>query len=126
MNISQKFDIIHSVSNSSYWAKRIDSQLRCLAGLSKIRGGEFDSRIEAAADELVAAISENQTLPAPVAQKVEAQLSDLSDAVKAYTIYCVSHAHIDMNWMWGYQETAAVTIDTFQDNTDADGRVSRI
>ncbi|MGI6201926.1 MAG: alpha-mannosidase [Eubacteriales bacterium] len=114
MNISQKFDIIHSVSNSSYWAKRIDSQLRCLAGLSKIRGGEFDSRIEAAADELVAAISENQTLPAPVAQKVEAQLSDLSDAVKAYTIYCVSHAHIDMNWMWGYQETAAVTIDTFR------------
>ena len=114
MNLSQKFDVIHGAAHSSYWARRIDSQLRCLAGISKIRGGEFDARIEAAADELVAAIRENQTLPAPIAQKVEAQLSDLSPVVKAYTVICASHAHIDMNWMWGYQETASVTIDTFR------------
>ena len=69
MNISQKFDIIHSVSNSSYW--QAHRQPVALPGRTfKIRGGEFDSRIEAAADELVAAISENQTLPAPVAQKL--------------------------------------------------------
>ena len=26
--------------------------------------------------------------------------------------------HIDMNWMWGYQETAAVTVDTFRTMLD--------
>ncbi len=114
MNLSQKFDIIRSVSNSSYWSKRIFSELCCLAEVSKIHGGEFDSHIEAAADELVAAIRENQTIPAPIAQKVEADLSGFSPAVKAYTVYCVSHAHIDMNWMWGYHETASVTVDTFR------------
>jgi alpha-mannosidase len=114
MNKTQKFDIIRGAAGSNYWARRIASQLQCLLGISKLRGGEFDARIEAAADELIAAIQENSTLPASVAQKVEAQLADLSSAVKAYTVYCVSHAHIDMNWMWGFQETASVTIDTFR------------
>ncbi len=44
----------------------------------------------------------------------EAILSPLTPAAKQYTLLCVSHAHIDMNWMWSWPETVAVTHDTFQ------------
>jgi Alpha-mannosidase len=114
MNASQKFDIIRGAAGSNYWAQRITNELLYLLNISKLRGGEYDARIEAAADKLVAAIQSNSTLPAPAAQQAEAELADISAASKDYTVYCVSHAHIDMNWMWGYQETASVAIDTFR------------
>jgi alpha-mannosidase len=34
-------------------------------------------------------------------------------AAKGYTLHCVGHAHIDMNWMWSWPETVAVTNDSF-------------
>jgi alpha-mannosidase len=46
-------------------------------------------------------------------QQAEEILSPIGRAAKAYTIHCVGHAHIDMNWMWSWPETVAVTHDTF-------------
>ena len=43
----------------------------------------------------------------------EAMLPKTSVAVKSVTTHMVAHAHIDMNWMWAYDETVAVAIDTF-------------
>jgi len=44
----------------------------------------------------------------------EAALSPLAAVAKSYTLLCISHAHIDMNWMWGWPETVAVVNDTFE------------
>ncbi len=44
---------------------------------------------------------------------VEETLSHVGQAMKHYTVHCVGHAHIDMNWMWPWQETVSVTHDTF-------------
>lgn len=46
-------------------------------------------------------------------RKAEAVISPIAKFAKKYTIYCVSHAHIDMNWMWSWPETVAVTNDSF-------------
>lgn len=51
-------------------------------------------------------------LPAAV-RKAEEALTPLAQAAKTYTVRCVGHAHIDMNWMWSWPETVAVTTDTF-------------
>ena len=40
-------------------------------------------------------------------------LAPVGKIAKTYTIHCVGHAHIDMNWMWSWPETVAVTNDTF-------------
>ena len=40
-------------------------------------------------------------------------MAPISKLAKKYTIHCVGHAHIDMNWMWGWPETVATTNDTF-------------
>ncbi len=46
--------------------------------------------------------------------RAETVLQPIGHVAKAYTLLCVSHAHIDMNWMWPWPETVAVTNDTFQ------------
>jgi alpha-mannosidase len=44
----------------------------------------------------------------------EAILAPIGEVAKSYALLCVSHAHIDMNWMWSWPETVAVTNDTFR------------
>jgi alpha-mannosidase len=43
----------------------------------------------------------------------EGILSKTASALKTVNIHFVSHAHIDMNWMWAYDETVSITLDTF-------------
>jgi alpha-mannosidase len=52
--------------------------------------------------EFFRAVSEAETILAPIGR-----------VAKTYTVHCAGHAHIDMNWMWSWPETVAVTIDTF-------------
>ena len=42
----------------------------------------------------------------------ESALDGLGATAKSYTVYCVGHAHMDMNWMWGWPETVSATIDS--------------
>lgn len=46
-------------------------------------------------------------------KQAESALSPIAETAKSYTVYCVGHAHIDMNWMWSWPETVAVTNDSF-------------
>ena len=46
-------------------------------------------------------------------QAAEKLLAPLGAAAKQYTIHCVGHAHIDMDWLWNWPETVAVVNDTF-------------
>jgi len=48
-----------------------------------------------------------------VVAEAEESLSPLAALSKQYTVHCVGHAHIDMNWMWGWPETISVVHDTF-------------
>jgi alpha-mannosidase len=51
-------------------------------------------------------------LPAAVA-RAEQVLAAVGKVAKQHTVHCVGHAHIDMNWMWSWPETVAVTGDSF-------------
>ncbi|MDD5698756.1 MAG: glycoside hydrolase family 38 C-terminal domain-containing protein [Victivallaceae bacterium] len=46
-------------------------------------------------------------------RKAEDIMIPIAKFAKKYTVYCVGHAHIDMNWKWSWPETVAVTNDTF-------------
>ncbi|HUU43767.1 MAG TPA: glycoside hydrolase family 38 C-terminal domain-containing protein [Planctomycetota bacterium] len=43
----------------------------------------------------------------------ESILAPVGKLAKTYTIHCCGHGHIDMNWMWNWPETVAITNDTF-------------
>jgi len=46
-------------------------------------------------------------------QAAEQLLAPLAATAKSYTIHLAGHAHIDMNWMWSWPETAAIVNDSF-------------
>ncbi|HOX05447.1 MAG TPA: glycoside hydrolase family 38 C-terminal domain-containing protein [Planctomycetota bacterium] len=46
-------------------------------------------------------------------REAEKLLAPVGRAARGCTVHLVGHAHIDMNWMWGWPETVAVTNDTF-------------
>ncbi|MEN6520922.1 MAG: glycoside hydrolase family 38 C-terminal domain-containing protein [Armatimonadota bacterium] len=48
-----------------------------------------------------------------IVKEAEEILAPIGKAAKDYTIYCVGHAHIDMNWLWDWPETVSTTRDTF-------------
>jgi alpha-mannosidase len=60
----------------------------------------------------VVAAGRLERLPAAVA-KAEALLAPVGKEAQRYTIHCVGHGHIDMNWMWSWPETVSITNDTF-------------
>jgi alpha-mannosidase len=58
--------------------------------------------LAASSDSVESAVKEAEGLLAPIGR-----------VAKRYTIHCVGHAHIDMNWIWNWAETVATTNDTF-------------
>lgn len=50
---------------------------------------------------------------ASLVSQCEAMMPETAALLKSFTVHMVAHAHIDMNWMWGYDETVAVVLDTF-------------
>lgn len=98
--------------------RRICAELRFLSSLSDSRGGVYDTLLRETAEKLAAGIETEGIVTARAVQQAEASLSALAAEAKAYEFLCVAHAHIDMNWMWGYHETVAVTLATMSTMLD--------
>lgn len=48
------------------------------------------------------------------AREAEEIMAPIGKVAKTYTVHCCGHAHIDMNWLWPWQETISVSHDTFK------------
>ncbi len=114
MKYLEKLKLLDCRRREGIWAERICAELTYLDGISEVDGGAYNDRIEAAADGLLEAIGRDGVITKGAVLHAEEQLSDLIPVAKRYRELFVAHAHIDMNWMWGYNETAAVTVDTFR------------
>ncbi|MBE6954159.1 MAG: alpha-mannosidase [Ruminococcaceae bacterium] len=118
MTFAEKFHAVYAHYGKSYWASRIAAQLLYAVKLSETEGSRYEREIGHVLDALLASIEADGVITDAAAQFAEKLLAPLSEAAKKYTMLCVGHAHIDMNWMWGFQETAAVTVDTFRTMLD--------
>jgi len=114
MTLMDKLRRLESVHRSNYWTQRAYAELAYMACLSSVRENRYDDRLSEALDMVTAKLNENGTLIKADVLAVEESLADLSADAKSLKVYCISHAHIDMNWMWGFQETASITVDTFR------------
>lgn len=47
-------------------------------------------------------------------EAAEGILMPMAEEAKSYKLILAAHAHIDMNWMWSFNETVAVTLATFR------------
>ena len=118
MTFYDRLNEIFKKEGQSAHAERICAQMRFAAYLSKAQGGVFDKTIDEAAVFLLNSAGEKGVIEKKDARKAEKMLLPLSKEAKKYKVHLVAHAHIDMNWLWGYEETAAVTVNTFRTMID--------
>ena len=114
LSVTDKLDLLRNKAKGNYYASRVTSQIAYALKISAVNGGKYDAKIEPIIDFLKEDIDKNETITSVAAKEAEKKLGFMSKLAKEISVICVSHAHIDMNWMWGYQETAAITIDTFR------------
>ena len=117
LSLADKLALLQSNTHGNYSPSRTVSQIAYALKISAVENGKFNKEIEAVIDFLLGDINGSGTITALSARQAEQKLEeipDLKNTAKKISVICVSHAHIDMNWMWGYQETAAITVDTFR------------
>jgi alpha-mannosidase len=114
------FDELENLQKNvkGYWGERIIAEINCAIKVSEGNDGKYSDIIKKAIDYLTNFFKENNAVTKAAAIDAEEILLPVSEAAKAYTMHCVAHAHIDMNWMWGFSETASVAIDTFRTMLD--------
>lgn len=102
------------VTPPSRWAVRILSEIHFALEMSHWQGQKYDAPIGDALSALEDCVDREGALTNSACMEAEARLLPLRDAAKEYALIYVSHAHIDMNWMWGMQETVAAALSTFR------------
>jgi len=100
--------------SGSYWGTRITSQIEYANELSKLAGGAHDGVVDQVITFLAVRSQLDGAITQETAQQAEKMLASLSNEAKSYRLLCAAHAHIDMNWMWRWDETVAITLDTFR------------
>ena len=111
-DIYEIYKLLRKNTCHSYWEKRILSQLRYMMELLADREDPDWPLLEQAAATLWEDYRANGQIPVETAMAAEELLLPLSERAKRITMVCAAHAHIDMNWLWGFQETVALTLDT--------------
>ncbi len=115
MSVYDQLAAVSAMASQSPHAARIAAELNFAAALSEVNRHAYDALIESAVNALrTEAKIEGGVITSSLVHRIEAMLMPLSETAKSYRVHCIAHAHIDMNWMWGFQETASVTVDTFR------------
>ncbi|MDI9469910.1 MAG: glycoside hydrolase family 38 C-terminal domain-containing protein [Bacillota bacterium] len=106
------------IKAASAWNLRILSELQYLLNLAEIDQALSLKPLVRALDHLEAAMAAEGVLTDRVCQEAEDCLSDLVEAARKPELILVGHAHLDMNWMWGMDETVAAVIATVRTMLD--------
>jgi alpha-mannosidase len=107
----------HSAKRQADKLERIRAEIKFahqLCAAHPDRAGEWQERIVEAGRLVQEGLQKPSVDLDALTVKAEDILQPIGETAKQYTLLCVSHAHIDMNWMWSWPETVAVTNDTFQ------------
>lgn len=110
--IYEDYRVLQKKACRSYWEKRILAEIGYLIELLYNKEVSAQALLEQATEQLMNDYLEKEQISVEAAKEAEKILLPLSEQAKGITMICAAHAHIDMNWTWGFQETVAVTLDT--------------
>lgn len=96
------------------WHNRILSELDFCLQMKAHAGTDVDKEVGAALDLLENAQKIEGVLTNEVCGHAEQCLLPLAKEAHTYTLLMAGHAHLDMNWQWGWDETVATVIATFR------------
>jgi len=113
MKILEMLTYAGKFKSQNIFAERVISELEFAYKLLELNK-DYKNTVEKAMQVLYTELNNKGYVNKEIMDKVEKILAPISKLAKDFTIICVGHAHIDMNWMWGYHETVAATLDTFR------------
>ncbi len=96
------------------WLDRFAAEADFAEDLAALLGGDAADWPEqiAAARAGVAEALRGARPAEDAVREAETSLAEIGEVAKGYTLYCLGHAHIDMNWQWSWPETVATINDT--------------
>ncbi len=114
MDLASKMKRLEAHSRANYHAERIYAELLYLYHLNRARALGWDEALSHAVDYLSESVAANGAIVKEDCENIELALSGMNEEAKKILVHCVAHAHIDMNWKWGYQETVTIATETFR------------
>ena len=117
-NTGMPMEMVYRVTMPNKDVRRAIGQLEFALKLSAANGNSFDGSIEEALNILCKCMDETGALTREACGEAEKALLPMQAAAEEYELILAAHAHIDMNWMWGWQETVATTLSTFRTMLD--------
>jgi alpha-mannosidase len=104
-------------ARQNHLVDRFLAEMECVEGLGRLHPKQaraWAALAERAWGLLEEAVRAGRTDDVDEAVRAaERVLAPVGAVAKTYTVHCVGHAHIDMNWMWSWAETVNATNDTF-------------
>ena len=113
-----EFALASPDTHPNYWGGRCVLELQYAYKLSESEDHTFDTLVFDAIDMAWKASRQDGAITKTVTLAVERALEPIAAKAKSLSLICVGHAHIDMNWMWSYDETVSITLDTFRTMLD--------
>ena len=105
---------VHGTTPVNAWHRRILSELEFCLQMK----AHTDIDVSVPVDKALTVLEEAQTkegvLTDSVCKEAEACLLPLAEEAHTYQLLLVGHAHLDMNWQWGMDETVATVVATFR------------
>ena len=95
-------------------AQRLYYELRYARRVSEAQNGKHDALVLSALEKVSSLLSAEGSITDKRVKEIEKLLSPMQEDCKKYKLMLCGHAHIDMNWMWRYDETVQITLDTFR------------
>lgn len=96
------------------WQTRILAELNFLIEAAKVSDHELIlPAVEQALEHLLLCQEAQGALTDQVCEEAEQKLLVAQPVAQTYELILVGHAHLDMNWMWGWEETVATVVNTF-------------
>ncbi len=104
-------------AEAKHWLERFRAESEFAAALAAALPAEskgWTALIEKARGIVANAAGADLASLKTAVRDAERELAPIGTVAKTFAISCAGHAHIDMNWLWGWHETVATTIDTFE------------
>jgi len=99
----------------SYWGERFFAEFSVAEVLAQ---PEERYILEQAIDHLYDSFIAEHALTDTACREAEQFLLPFSERAKSFSLHCVAHAHIDMDWLWALHETVDITLSTFRTMLD--------
>jgi alpha-mannosidase len=105
--------LTRTTAETQEWLARFTAELAFARELSAAHPEcGFDPLLEQAVEAVTCALRDGAGAETAV-RAAEAVLAPVGALAKTFTLHCVGHAHLDMNWMWNWPETVATVNDTY-------------